>query len=234
VLAQQPTFTVASIKPALEPPGFGIAPRSTENRITWTNAPLPVVVLYAYDIPSARFSGNVPFEIYNIEAIADAPPTGDQLRLMFRALLEDRFGIKVHTETKERDLFRLSIARSGSKLRPAIEDSVVNVDERPLRPGFHGVLASRDGAHLAGKGVSFQQLVADLSGAIGRPILDQTGIMGMFDYDVRFRHDSDLTNENGNPYIGAAIENILGLHVESGRGPVEILVLDHIEKPSEN
>ncbi len=233
-VALRPAFAVSSIKPNREAAGIGGAPRRVGDRVTWINVPLPLVVYYAYNISPVRFSGNVPFDFYNIEAVTEGSPTEEQLRRMFRTLLEDRFGLKAYFETRERDVSRLVIAKDGVKLKPAAEETIIAVDGRPLPAGARGIFVGQDGAHLAGKRAKFADLVGGLSGALQRPVLDETGITGTFDYDVRFRLDSDFENPNGNPYIGAAIESVLGLRLESGRGPVEMLVLDSIGKPTEN
>lgn len=198
------------------------------------NVPLPMLVYYAYDLPSVRISGTVPFDFYDIDAIAEGAPNDAQLRLMFRALLEDRFGMKAHFETRERDVSRLVIAKGGSKLKPTDEQTIIALDGRPLPLGARGIFTGQDGAHLIGKGAAFEALVGGLVGALQRPVIDETGLTGTYDYDVRFRLDSDFENPNGNPYIGTAIESVLGLRLESGRGPVEMLVLKSIGRPTEN
>jgi len=240
--ATRPVFAVASVKLHVSPAGGGIdglgfLPRRSGDRIRWTNVPLRLVALYAYRIPAFRLSGKLlqTFdETYDIDAVAEGSPTEDQLRLMFRALLEDRFGIKVHWETKEMQLYRLLVAKDGSKLKPA-EDSKIVIDGNPFPPGRAGVIAkAADDLHLMGRAASVEELANALSIALRQPILDQTGLIGSFDFDVKFQREDDVENKSGNPLIGSAIQKTLGLRVESGKGSVEVLLIDHFGKLSEN
>jgi uncharacterized protein (TIGR03435 family) len=239
--ATRPVFTIASVKLHANPgrgidPLGGPAPRKSGDRIQWTNVPLQIVALYAYRIPAFRLSGNLlrTFdETYDIDAIAEGSPSEDQLRLMFRSLLEDRFGIKVYWDTKEMELYRLLVAKDGSKLRRAEEDSKVLIAGSQIRRGLAGVYAFTDGLHLAGSRASVEQLADALSVALRQPVVDQTGLIGTFDFDVKFQREDDLENTSRSPFIRTAIQT-LGLRVEAGKGPVELLVIDHLGKLSEN
>jgi uncharacterized protein (TIGR03435 family) len=238
--ATRPVFTVASVKLHADPgrgiDPIGMAPRKSGDRIHWTHVPLQLVALYAYRIPAFRLSGNLlrTFdEAYDIEAVAEGSPPEDQLRLMFRSLLEDRFGIKVHWETKEMELYRLLVAKDGSKLRRAEEGSKVVTKGSQIPPGLAGVYGFTDGLHLAGSGATVEELADALSVALRQPVVDQTGLTGTFDFDVKFQREADLENTSGSPFIRAAIQT-LGLRVEVGKGPVEVLVIDHLGKLSEN
>jgi len=242
ISATRPVFTVASVKFHVTPAGGGIDPlgawpRRSGDRILWHNVPLRLVALYAYRIPAFQLSGNqlqTFDETYDIDAVAEGTPPEDQLRLMFRSLLEDRFGIKVHWETKEMQLYRLLVAKDGSKLKRAEEDSTVMIQGRPIPRGRAAVYGFRDGAHLAGSGASMELLVDALSIALRQPVVDQTGLTGAFDFDMKFQREEDLENTSGNPLIRTALQQTLGLRVEAGKGPVELLVIDHLGKLSEN
>jgi uncharacterized protein (TIGR03435 family) len=241
--ATRPVFTVASVKFHVAPAGGGIDglgpwPRRSGDRILWHNVPLRLVALYAYRIPAFRLSGNLlqTFdETYDIDAVAEGTPPEDQLRLMFRSLLEDRFGVKVHWETKELQVYRLLVAKDGSKLRRAEEDSKVVVDGRTLSPGHASVISvTAAEQHLAGSRATMEQLVDALSIALRQPVVDQTGLTGTFDFDVKFQREGDMENMSGNPFIRTAIQETFGLRVEAGKAPVEVLVIDHLGKLSEN
>jgi uncharacterized protein (TIGR03435 family) len=159
----------------------------------------------------------------------------DQLRLMFRSLLEDRFAIKVHWETKDVQVYRLLVSKNGSKLKPAEEDSKVVVAGNTLPPGHALVQAvTSEEHHLSGRRATMEQLVDALSLALRQPVVDQTGLTGTFDFDVKYHHDSDLDFASGSPEVVPALEKILGLRLESGKVPLEMLVIDHVGKLVEN
>ncbi len=236
---ERPVFTVASVKLNTDPGPtiIGIAPRRVGDRVRWIHTPLRLIALYAYHIPAFRLSGKLLQtidETYNIEAVAEGAPSDAQLRLMFRSLLEDRFGIKVHWETKEMTVYRLMPVKDGPKLKPAEEGSKVVVSGRTLPQGFSGVISEVDGMHLVGKGASIDQLVDGVSTALREPVLDQTGLSGTFDYDVKFQREGDLENASGNPFLEPAIRKLLGLRLERGKSPVDVLVVDRVEKLTEN
>jgi len=100
-----------------------------------------------------------------------------------------------------------------------------------------------DGPHLMGKGATMTQLVNALGGALAGPVTDDTGLQGTYDFDVLFARD-DLhatspdkprpPDDSSAPLLPAALQSELGLKLERSKGPVEVLAIDHLEKPSEN
>jgi uncharacterized protein (TIGR03435 family) len=202
------------------------------------NTQLSQVVIYAWHIryPAYETAGDLRlpdgWNWYDIEAIAPGSPTDDDLRLMFQALLEDRFKLKVHRETRDLATYDLVVAKGGSKLKAADPDSKITVDGRPIRSG--GVVGGMDGLHLVGKGTSIEQLVGSLSGALHSPVRDRTGLTGSFDYNVVFSRDDSPSDTSGLPVLATAIQNELGLKLVAGKGSVDVLVVDHVEKPSAN
>ncbi len=241
--SKRPAFTVASVKPHVSPPGGGIDgigawPRRSGDRIAWHHVPLQLVALYAYGIPGFRLSGNLlrTFdETYDIDGIAEGSVPDDQLRLMFRSLLEDRFAIQVHWETKELQVYRLLVGKDGPRLTPAGEDSDVVVAGNKIPRGHAFVQAvTSEEHHLSGKGATMEQLANALSIALHQPVVDQTGLTGTFDFDVKFHHDPELNFASGSPEIVPAIQKALGLRLESGKRPFEMLVIDHVGKLAEN
>jgi len=237
----RPAFTVASVKlhqgNGPEPIG-GARPSRSGNRVRWSNVPLQLVALYAYRIPAARLSGNLlrTFgDTYDFDTIAEGTPAEDQLRLMFRSLLEDRFGIQVHWETKEMQFNRLVVSRGGPKLNPPAADPDTKIAGYKLAPGFAGVISMKvDEQHLIGRAATAEQLAVALSTALRELVVDQTGLGGTFDFDVTFQMNEELEGPSANPFIRPAIEKNLGLRVEPAKGPIEVLVIDHLGKLTEN
>ena len=218
-------FEVASIKPATVDPRDA-RPKmscSPDGRLLSTGAPLKYVIEWAYDVrtdftaPDWASEGG---DRYNIEAKSGGPVSQAQCRLMTQALLEERFKLKSHRETKEMPVFNLVLARSGSKLTPAKADG---------QPG-DGVW--QRGQQVSRRGWEPWMLAAILQSipAVGRPVIDKTGLKGLFE----FRLDYAVRPDEDRPDIFRALQDQLGLKLESARGPVEFFVIDHIEKPSEN
>jgi uncharacterized protein (TIGR03435 family) len=240
VLAQAPTlgpaFEVASIKrnisgsrPWLVPPVGG--------RFTATNVTLRLLIGVGWP---QKVSGGAPWvstDGYDVSAVASEPNLSrDDFSLMMQNLLKDRFGLRVHTEAHEARVYVLLPAKNGLKLPNA-----------KLEPCFHG-LKPRDAdpqAGCAGMGVapesisnekvSMEWFASVLAGVLGRPVLDRTGFAGSFKVDLEFapvtpRSDTDNTK----PSIFTALEEQLGLRLQSQKGSEEVLVIDHVDRPSEN
>jgi uncharacterized protein (TIGR03435 family) len=200
------------------------------------NTQLGNIVFYAYGIRRLyEMAGNpdLPegWNWFDIEAKVEGTPTDSELRLMFQSLLEDRFKLKVHRETREMTVYDLVLAKGGPKLTAADENSELTIDRIPIGKGVSGVMLGMDGAHLMGKGATVTQLVDSLRSAMRGPVEDRTGIQGIFDYDVVFARENKP--QDTGPSLPSAIQQ-LGLKLEKGKGPVEVLVIDHVEKPSEN
>jgi len=162
-------------------------------------------------------------------------------RHMLQALLEERFQLKAHWETKEGDVYRLVVAKGGSKLgvegsRPPSADELKNFGDRPIPPLYQ----KNDGAgfDFIAHGCSMARWVEMLTGQFGRPVSDETGLTGNYDFVMKYkgRWDQDRKPDDVDPLppLDRALQQELGLKVEAAKGPVEMLVIDHVEKPSEN
>jgi len=186
----------------------------------------------------------------------------DQTSLMMQSLLADRFKLRVHFESRELPIYVLSVAKGGAKLAAAKElPAVVEQDDsqRPsavLAPSAEGlrkgVFVQYRGqeAEMTAKGVTLDQLVHWLAGYSeigGRTVVDQTGLGGTYDFTLRWtrerltagapqsdRAGDTLPPERESPALFTSLSEQLGLRLISTKGPVEVVVVDHIEKPSEN
>jgi uncharacterized protein (TIGR03435 family) len=205
-----------------------------------TNIPLKELLASAYDTKSDLISG-VPGAIdgvrFDIDAkIAPNPAapqklTDRQRPEMLKAMLADRFGIKAHVEVKTLPVFDLVLAHSGIKIKPTPPSDA----------------AGDSGAHihstaLLANGITIAQLAGTLTGIVHRQVIDKTGLSGNYDVDLKWTPDnvgrspqsSTDALVDGAPNIFTAVEEQLGLKLESSKGPVETLVIDHVEMPSEN
>jgi uncharacterized protein (TIGR03435 family) len=198
---------------------------------------LPSVVIYAYHLEhglattSYQLAGNLQlpdgWEVYDIDAIAPGSPGDDELRAMFQKLLADRFHLKAHSETRELPGYDLVIARNGPNLRPSVPGQKIAEDRRVDRePGV---------SHLIGRGASIEQLLRTLSARLESPVRNLSGLTGgAYHYDVPFTREVNVSEALSAPDLVTAAEKELGLKLTRGRGPVEVLVVDHLEKSSEN
>jgi uncharacterized protein (TIGR03435 family) len=183
---------------------------------------------------------------YQINAKAGGTPSQIEMRgAMLRALLEDRFSLKIHHETREVPIYTLTVAKGG-KLQPSKEGSCIPPDlTTPLEPGQKpcGVpLTTRNGPNLITEMVaSLDDLSKVLGVTVGRPVIDKTGITGIFNLHLEFAIDEAtsgvqpaLSDESSGPSIFTALQQQLGLKLSSAKGPGEFLIIDHVEKPSPN
>ncbi len=192
---------------------------------------------------------------YDIVAKAERNPPPSQLYgPMLRALLEGRFKLKVHSETKEAPVYFLTVAKGGLKLQPAKEGSCNSTDiNRPQpapgqpRPRVCGSQMTSPDGTFDMYSATMESLSVQLGIRLDRDVIDKTGIAGKFDIHLEASR-ADLvpralaggevrqgvaTDATG-PSIFTALQQQLGLKLESAKGPVEVLVIDQIEKPSEN
>jgi len=173
-------------------------------------------------------------------ALSDQRQRAEQQH-MLQALLEERFKLKTHWEAKEGDVYNLVAAKGGPKL--GTEGSVPpSVDELKMF-GEQPVPALRQkndgqGYDFIAHGCSIDQLVAMLTGQFGRPVSDKTGLTGKYDfvlkYTGRWDRDRPADDLDPTPAMDRALQQELGLKVEAAKGPVQVLIIDHIDKPSNN
>jgi uncharacterized protein (TIGR03435 family) len=166
---------------------------------------------------------------------------------MMRALLEDRFGLKIHSEIKELPVYALTAARGGSTLTPSKPGSCVPIDVKsvlkaPPGPNYCGRFEmKRGGVWIAeAKGMTVAEFTSRVfRDTLDGPVIDRTSVAGLFDIHLEF---SSLENsaglsgdaDNGAPSVFTAVQEQLGLRLSPDKGPVEVLVIDHVEKPSPN
>jgi uncharacterized protein (TIGR03435 family) len=166
---------------------------------------------------------------------------------MLQALLSDRFKLIVHRESRELPVYMLVVAKNGPKLRESRLGETL-----PTETYDSSLQLGRDGGKLIGPRLTTRQLASMLTSAVGRTVLDKTGLEGAFNVTLQWtadqfeipvfkapdngqRGNENISATNGSwPSIFAAIQEQLGLKLEAGKGPVEIIVIDHVEKPSGN
>jgi bla regulator protein BlaR1 len=258
--AATPKFDVASIRPCETAGASGKGGRGGEPPIGSLRMACTTVVQLirsAYDtsangrestmfatIPISGGPSWINTERYAINAKAEGNPAQAMMRgPMLRGLLEDRFQLKIRRETREVPIYVLTVARGGPKLKASREGSCPT-------PGPPAGVSCPGSVWIARKGLNMtvdQQATLDdfirmLTQRLDRPVIDKTGIKGMFDFHLEFAPDEtaggtappDAATDPSGPSIFTAVQEQLGLKLESAKGPGEVLVIDHVEKPSEN
>lgn len=261
---QAPTFETASIKPAPPDETRRGARGQPGGRQEYYNMTLRTLVRVAYDggtlLMPEQFVGGpkwVDEDRFNIVAKAEGDPGFDasrvptRYRAMLQALLKERFELRVHTEMREADVFTLTVANKDGKLGPRLEVSTADCYTAPPPPGTPVDPARRCGfgnpvGRMRGIGVTMSELAAGVSGSpsVGRLVLDRTGLKGRYHLYVEFV-PSVIPGPTGatpvpNPAadsganVFTAFQEQLGLKLQAAKAPIEFLVIDGAEKPTED
>jgi len=242
VVAQtKPTFEVASIKPGNPNEvrsGVHIQPGGL---FKCENTTVKTLIRFAYDLQNYEIAGGPPWmpsAIFTIEARASSSsPEGfdDQtMKLRIQALLEDRFHLSTHKETRQEPIYELVVAKGGQKMRLASNGAT------------DSNLSVRTG-QLIGENAGLSQLVRSLSLQVDRAVVDKTGLAKRYDFTMNYAPEARdgifgellppgtaAAVEPGAPSIFTALQEQLGLRLESARASIPILVIDSAVKPAEN
>jgi len=242
--AQQLQFEVASVKPD-DPNARGQVtshqPQIAGDRVQARSSRVLDLILYAYNIRPYQATGNTrlpsPPNLFDIDAKVEGSHSEDDVRLMFQSLLRDRFRLATHWETKTLDGYRLTIAKGGSKLKPVSPHGVATSAYKNFkaREGAIFLIAGADGAHLMSNAAPISELTAKLAGFLQVPIADETGLTGTYDYAFDFTpEDFPPDVQTDSATLANALKRETGLILEKAKIPVQILVVDHVEKPTPN
>lgn len=256
VFAQAPAFEVASVKPA--------TPGETGGRVQFlpgglfraTNVPLNYLLEQVYQLRDYQIVGDPQWMAviadgysarYYIDAKGDPSASEAQVREMLKTLLADRFQLKAHRETRDLPVYALIPAKGGIKLQAA------QTNGRP--PGSAGIASMVRGC-IQGTNVSMPSLVSVLSMLVDRPVVDRSGFSGAFAFRLTwtpdgggdapsdgscpasftaFQEQRGMKVENWScPSIFTAVQDQLGLKLDPQKVPTDVLVIDHVERPSAN
>ena len=228
--ATPPAFDVASVKPTGRPPesstaGWTASHGNFTARAAWVRG----LIAFAHGVRATQVHGGpswVDTEQYDVIAKAGSTDASlDEMKAMVRTLLEDRFKLVAHRNKQESPIYTLVIGKNGSKMREADENEKTS--------------ASVVGGRLVCTRVNMLGLVITLANRLGAPVKDETGLTGFYDFTLESRDPlsspADAQQSAGSPPdIFRAVEDQLGLKLTATKGLVDILVIDHIERPSEN
>jgi uncharacterized protein (TIGR03435 family) len=239
-----PIFDVASVHlSAHSPDGHNhIWNDIHESHFRTGNLSIRDLIQYAYNLPKSQIVGGpgwLDSAMYDIDAKSSpevdarlkAMPSGDaaqQKRSMVRELLKERFSLTTHEETRVLPVYNLVFAKGGPKFQPS-SYSGTTID------------AGRSRIHVQGSDDTIGLLARELAHSQGRVVVNNTGLTGRYDLLLRWTPDDASTpplngdtDPNAPPGLFTAIQDQLGLKLESGKGPVPVLVIDQIEPPSAN
>ncbi len=263
-VGERPQFDAVSIKRSASADPRGGLQFQRGGRIVATNIPLRPIFALAYNISLSQGRGAIIgapswFDSmrYDIEAKAEGDPPREQMILMLQSLLADRFKLAVHHETRQLPVYALVLTkagRTGPHLKPHASDAeCINEPQTDPGPGqaltaycgdFRIGAAAGGGLRETADAITMDRFAASIAQQVDRPVVDRTGLDGVFDLDLQFTSQRAALAQNGSdaatsgpeapPPIFTAIQEQLGLKLESTTGPVDVLVIDHVEEPSEN
>ena len=261
VMAQAPAadmeklrFEVASVKPNKSADENSSLRLQPGGRIVATNVAVRLLIRNLYNVQAYQIVGApdwIESERFDIEAKADReyPPQADapapELLAMMRNLLAERFKLAVHHESREQPVYALVVASADNALGPQLRPVDVDCAAEAAR----AMAARRGGAppppadpnkmpqcgtrvrpgHLMARGATLQQLTRSLSQFLGRTVVDRTNLSGTFDIDLEWAPEE--TADAKGPSIFTAVQEQLGLKLNSERAAVEVLVIDRVERP---
>ncbi len=252
--AARPEFAVTSVKPnhtgCCTSGGVGNGGGGGKN------VTLKELIGFTYRIQQFQISGGprwIGSDRYDIEGKAEDPNADfDQLRLMLQSLFEDRFKLKVHRETKESPVYAIVVGKGGPRITLSADQTSPDVNgPAPTGTGPNRGAVRIGVGNLVANAVLLSRFATMLSPRLDRLIIDKTNLSGRFDIRLQwtpspgenlFGVPAEIIDMNGatvrldpsGPSIFSAIQEQLGLKLESAKAPVELLVIDRVERPSQN
>jgi uncharacterized protein (TIGR03435 family) len=259
LIAQAPdkaAFEVVSLKASKSGNAGGSLRTLSGGRIDGPNVSLRALILFAYQRPPYQLAGGPSWmatDRYDLVAKlpADLKPTpvasgSDTLRLAMQTLLGERFKLQVHEEPREFDIFALVTARSNGTLGPALKRSVQDCSPAALQARVAPVqgecgLSGNGPGRIKFGGMPLSLFAMYLINQVGRPVVDRTGLAGNWDFEFTFTPSRPVAAADGagspssdadSASIFTALQEQLGLKLESTKGPLDVLVVDHVEHPT--
>ncbi|HYR86145.1 MAG TPA: TIGR03435 family protein [Terriglobia bacterium] len=253
-------FDVVSVKPNKSGDGNVTFRLQPGGRFVATNATVRMLLRLAYlPMQDFQFVGGpnwLSTDHFDIQAQAEGALSQDENRVAVRAMLEDRFQLKTHREAREGPAYTLLVGKDGPKVKSVDAPLPPQRVAPPPPPGPGPIPASftpppgavfRGNGNLIASAVPMSQIIDALAAILGRPVVDKTGLTGFFDVRLQFSPESASLAETGapsleqpvgnNPLIPSlftAIQEQLGLRLEASKTLAEVLIIDSVQKPSEN
>lgn len=221
-----PQFEVASIKR-----NSGISPNTnidiSGGRVTFINASVKTLIRNAYDILAFQLEGEqhwLDSEMFDIVATTGKSEkvSTEQFRLLVKSLLEERFHLKTHWETRQASVYKLTVGKEGPRFKENLEAQEPGINTQK-GPGHGRMKATHEPIAI---------LASNLANQLGRFVWDQTGLQATYDWLLEW--NPDPTVDSVLPSLSSAVQEQLGLRLEAQKGPMPTLVVDTVDRPSEN
>jgi uncharacterized protein (TIGR03435 family) len=234
-----PAFEVATIKPTDTSAPHGMFFTTRGRYVIAYNIPVRTLIEYAYGVHARQIVGgpaallDVHYDVEGVPNVAGRP-NHDQSRALFRKLLESRFKLTFDRETREMPAFAIELAKGGPKLTPTTR-----------KPGDRLMFSYTNAVVLTVRNASMADFAHGMQEAfLDKPVIDRTGLKDRYDFELKWTPDESQNNvqlpaqqrddPNAPPGLYTAIQEQLGLKIDSTKAPVEVLAIKHIETPSEN
>jgi uncharacterized protein (TIGR03435 family) len=229
---EPPRFDAASVKPNVSGSN-GVDAYTTGGQVRATNVSLMWILGAAYGLQDFQVVGAPEWAARDrFDVMARGAGSGaDLYRPMLRTLLAERFGLVAHNDTRELPVYALVPVREG-RLGPKLEKSKIDCDTAERTGGFCGT--DTNNRSMRGGSLRMSELASNLSPYVGRTVVDRTGLAGEYDFTLTWTSDVRRPPSRGDdgPSIFTALQEQLGLKLDSQRGPVEVLVIDRVEQPT--
>ena len=248
VFGQPLKFEVATVKPAVPNDSVsGVMPSPSPGRIEFRNMTLRLLIYQAYGsgLSTAMSVSGGPDWMnrnrYTIEALAQGNPTDRDYRAMLRSLLEERFALKTHTETREIDVYALALDRADRKLGPKVKPwsggCASGKEPRAEDPAMPRCMGAFRAPGLVLEGVTMIPVAEMLSTQrrlLGKIVQDRTGLSGPYNIELEFDFAAANQPDYTGPSIFTALKEQLGLKLEASKGPLQVLDVESARIPDDN
>lgn len=227
-----PSFEVATINPADPNRTTGGGFTIGGHRLVIEGQTVNDLISFAYAVHPKQIADAPAWlgtEKFDIDGQADQPGVANlhQIQEMLQKLLASRFDLKLHREKRDLSIYALKLAKGGPKMTPSAENKYA----LPTQSG-HGQGSQQ---HRKFTNNSMSDFALGMQPYMDRPVVDETGLPGRYDFTLRWTPYNSPTNDpNAAPDIFTAVQEELGLKLEATKGPADVLVIDHVEKPSPN
>jgi uncharacterized protein (TIGR03435 family) len=238
---RQAAIDVATVKPSERSSGSSTFRGRPDSLIA--GGTVLSMIEYAWNLRDFQVAGGAGWihtATWEVTAKVDEPPADwsnlrgeerDRIgQQRMQAVLAQRFALRCHFETKELPVYNLVVAKGGAKLKPTPSDAKTK--------GSLDLNGRNRENRVEGKGVTMEPVAVMLTQSLGRTVIDKTGLSGLFDFTLAFTSDPDADSPANDgpsgPSIFTALEEQLGLRLEPAKGPVPVLLVDSIARPSEN
>jgi len=249
VAQSEAAFDVASLKRNTSLSEYGGGGPRPGGRYRLTNMPARSMIGLAWSIPTDRVlagPGWIVTDRYDLEATMKENATQDEIRTMMRAFLRDRFTLTAHVEQRELPVYDLMQLRPGAPFGPGLERAAFDCTDPAVRKEqATAALAARPGrmvcgftvdtGTLDGGSTTMDTLAQILTPQTGRPVIDRTGLAGTFNVALKWTPSLGTDTPAGDVVsIFTAVQEQLGLRLDSATAPLDVVVIDRIERPTEN